>query len=224
MKRADVVSVRSLFSGATRFKSAASHRGFVWGPPEVAQLLVDLEIGARDPDRDEDDLSERFYLGVISVTRLKSGVYELHDGQQRLTTLAMILAFVRDRTRESGLRQRLDRMLVRRSILRPPEPRLRLSPEDHAWYSHFILPPGATTRLPAENPIGSPRELLLAARFMEQSFLNYSDDDLWNLAVFATEHTAVVRSLAEPAAAWAPRLGYRREPDEPLSHYGIAAE
>jgi hypothetical protein len=225
MKRADVVSVRSLFAGSTRFRSATSHRGFVWGPPEVAQLLVDLEIGARDPDRDDDDeLSERFYLGVISVTRLKNGVCELHDGQQRLATLAMILAFIRDRTGDAGLRQRLDRMLVRRSMMRPPEPRLRLSPEDHAWFSHFILPPGATTRLPAENPVGSPRELLLAARFMEQSFLNYSDEDLWNLAEFTTENTAVVRSLIEPGAAWAPRPAYRNQPDEPLSHYGIAAE
>jgi len=224
MKRADVVSVRSLFSGSTRFRPPGSRRGFVWGPPEVAQLLVDLEIGARDPDREDDDPSERFYLGVISVTRLKNGVCELHDGQQRLTTLAMILAFIRDRTGDAGMRQRLDRMLVRRSIMRPPEPRLRLSPEDHAWFSHFVLPPGATTRLPAENPIGSPRELLLAARFMEQSFLNYSDDDLWNLAVFATEHTAVVRSLIEPGVSRAPRLAYRHEPDEPLSHYGIAAE
>jgi hypothetical protein len=136
----------------------------------------------------------------------------------------MVLAFIRDRTRDAGLRQQLDRMLVRRSLFRPPEPRLRLAPEDHAWFAHFILPPGATARLPAENPIGSPRELLLAARFMEQSFLNYSDDDLWNLAEFATENTAVVRSLVEAGTSWAPRLPYRHQPDEPLSHYGIAAE
>lgn len=224
MKRADVVSVSSLFSGSARFRAAPSHRGFVWGLPEVAQLLVDLEIGARDPGQDDDELAERFYLGVISVTRLKHGVHELHDGQQRLATLAMILAFIRDRIDNAGARQRLDRMLVRRSLFRPPEPRLRLSPVDHAWFAHFILPPGATTRLPSENPIGSPRELLLAARFMEQSFLNYSQDDLWDLAEFATENTAVVRSLAEPRVFHAPRIAYRQGPDEPLSHYGIAAE
>ena len=45
------------------------------------------------------------------------------------------------------------------------QPRLRQSPEDHAWFAHFILPPGATKRLPATAPLGSPRELLLAARF-----------------------------------------------------------
>ncbi len=225
MKRADVVSVRSLFSGSTRLRTAPSHRGFVWGPPEVAQLLVDLELGARDPDSDDDEVPERFYLGVISITRLGKGVCELHDGQQRLATLAMILAFIRDRIDHGGVRQRLDRMLVRRSLFHPPEPRLRLTPEDHAWFSHFILPPGATTRLPTENPIGSPRELLLAARFMEQAFLSYSDDDLWDLAEFTTENTAVVRSLIEPFVSRAPRLTYQpQQADEPLSHYGIAAE
>src|SRR5262245_29732875 len=41
MRQAEVVSVRSLLSGSTRFRAAPSHRGFVWGPPDVAQLFVD---------------------------------------------------------------------------------------------------------------------------------------------------------------------------------------
>jgi uncharacterized protein DUF262 len=227
MKRADVVSMRGLFSGNARYLTIAGHRGFVWTPAEVAQLHVDLEVGARH-DEDEDDEfapDERFYLGVIAIQPQGNGLFTLVDGCQRLTTIAMMLAFARDRINDSSERQRIDKMLVRRAMGKPPEPRLRLTPEDHAWFSHFILPPGATRRLPPQAPLGSPRSLLLAARFMEQAFADYDQDDLWRLAGFASLHAAVVRSVVEPGMSWTPRLS-EQQPPRPTrdEHYGVAAE
>lgn len=223
MKRANVVSVRSLFSGSTRLRCASSPRGFHWQPPQVAQLLVDLETIARDCVDEEDVPEERLYLGVITTSCPKSGVATLHDGRQRLTVLTMFLAFARDRLPNNGERNRLDRMLVRRSFGRPPEPRLRQSPEDHAWFAHFILPPGATKRLPATAPLGSPRELLLAARFMEHAFANYGLDELRSMVDFLLHHTAMVRSLGEYVAP-PPRPMLTAPRETVPSHYSIAAE
>ncbi len=225
MKRADVVSVRGLFSGGARYRPAPGHRGYTWTPAEIAQLLVDLEVGARSDEDDDDEFApdERFYLGVITLGRGPNNQFTVFDGCQRLTTLAFLLAFARDRIEDPRERQRLDRMLVRRSMVKKPEPRLRLTPEDHAWYAHFILPPGATRRLPTQAPLGSPRELLMAARFMEQCFADYSQDDLWRMAGFASFHAAVVRSLVD-GHAHAPAISTRAEPVHAGSHYGIAAE
>jgi hypothetical protein len=206
MKRTNVVSMRSLLSGSARYKPIATHRGFMWSPAEVAQLLVDLELAAKaDEHEDEETVPhERFYLGVMTVNHFRGGQYIVIDGQQRLVTLALILAFARDRIEDAGERQRLDRMLVRRSLTKSPEARIRLSPEDHAWFSHFILPPGATRRLPANAPIGSPRALLLAARFMEQAFLSYSQDDLITIADYIRRHAAFVRTVTVDANAFVP--------------------
>jgi hypothetical protein len=225
MKRADVLSIRTLFSGSARFRAAPSHRGFVWTPTEVAQLVVDMEIASRDPEADDEEIVERFYLGVVNVRALKGGVFILQDGLQRLTTLTMMLAFIRDRVQNVRLSRRIDGILKRRSFGRAAEPRLRLPPESQAWFSHFILPTGATMRLPAEGPIGSPRELLLAARFMEQCFAGYGEQNLIDLAEFAIKNTAVVRTVVEAgASSAAPAATSRRQVDEPLSHYGVAAE
>ena len=147
----------------------------------------------------------------------------------------MFLAFARDRLPNNGERNRIDRMLMRRSFGRAPEPRLRLAPEDHAWFAHFILPPGATRRLPAGAPLGSPKELLLAARFMEHAFASYSVADLRNIIDFLMHHTAVVRSLAEERPVFAPALpslpAPSRQPwnDDPFParaspRYNVAAE
>jgi len=227
MKRANVVSVRSLLSGAARYRPVLSHRGFIWTPTDVAELLVDLELAAREDELEEDDNAPdaRFYLGVMTVNRERHSQYVVIDGQQRLATLAMLLAFCRDRIEDSRERQRLDRMLVRRSMAHAPEPRIRLSPEDHAWFSHFILPPGATTRLPAQPPIGSPRPLLLAARFMEQAFISYHQDDLLRIADYVCFHAAVIRTVTDPRNSWMPQLpAPQRSQLSDSSHYGIAAE
>ena len=235
MKRADVVSVGRLFSGTARFRCGPARPGFHWGPPQVAQLLVDLETSAHDSIDEEDVPEERFYLGVITVCPLQHGVSTLLDGQQRLVTLSMFLAFARDRLPNNRERNRIDRMLMRRSFGRAPEPRLRLAPEDHAWFAHFILPPGATRRLPAGAPLGSPKELLLAARFMEHAFASYSVADLRNIIDFLMHHTAVVRSLAEERPVFAPALPSLPAPsrhpwnDDPFParaspRYNVAAE
>lgn len=237
MKRANVVTVRSLFSGRSRYRCGAGRQGFHWGPPLVAQLVVDLENAAHDSEDEEDVSEERLYLGVVTVASRKGGVYTLLDGQQRLIVLAMFLAFARDRMPTHRERNELDRLLVRRALGRPPEPRLRLTPEDHAWFAHFILPPGATTRLPSTAPPGSPRELLLAARFMEHVFSDYDVHDLRSITDFLMHHTAVVRSLAA-SEALAPIARPAIPPPrdtaaadirpgnapEPASRYRVAAE
>lgn len=235
MKRADIVSIRNLFSGSSRFRCGPARPGFHWGPPQVAQLMVDLESAARDSFDEEDVPEERFYLGIITVAPQDGGLATLLDGQQRLAVLSMFIAFARDRLQNTGERNRLDRLLMRRSLFgRAPEPRLRLAPEDHAWFAHFILPPGATRRLPPNPPLGSPKELLLAARFMEHAFSNYNQADLRNIVDFLMHHTAVVRSVAEPQPAFAPSLpplaAHSRhawsdpEPAMPSARYRIAAE
>lgn len=234
MKRADVVSIRSLFSGSSRFRCGPARPGFHWGPQQVAQLLVDLETASHDSLDEEDVSEERLYLGPITVSPQSDGVSTLLDGQQRLVTIAMFLAFARDRTANNGERNRIDRILVRRAIGRPPEPRLRLAPEDHAWFAHFILPLGATRRLPPSAPLGSPKQLLLAARFMEHAFRNYSADDLHNIVDFLLHHTSVVRSVAEPRPApshtpWpassAPTQNvWNDEPVPAAARYRVAAE
>lgn len=204
MKRADIVNVRGLLGGRARYRCGPARPGFYWEPHQVAQLVVDLENAAHDAQDEEEVAANRFYLGVITISPSKSGHSIVLDGQQRLVVLAMFLAFARDRMPTNRDRNLIDRLLVRRAFGRQPEVRLRLSPEDHAWFSHFILPPGATRRLPESSPLGSPRELLLCARFMEHTFTQYDDAELSSVVDFLLHHTAVCRSLDEIRQAYTP--------------------
>ncbi|WP_410875110.1 DUF262 domain-containing protein [Nocardia sp. A7] len=59
-------------------------RGYRWGRPEVQRLLDDVEAaGTAD-----------YFLQPVVVKRIEDGKWELIDGQQRLTTLFLIIQYI----------------------------------------------------------------------------------------------------------------------------------
>lgn len=60
-------------------------RGYRWGRPEVQRLLEDIQTSE----------GATYYLQPIVVKRLGDDRWELVDGQQRLTTLFLLLQFIR---------------------------------------------------------------------------------------------------------------------------------
>lgn len=72
-------------------------RGYRWGEDEVRRLLDDIkEAGSAD-----------YYLQPVVVKPIESGCWELVDGQQRLTTLYLILRAIREYFPQSEPRYRL---------------------------------------------------------------------------------------------------------------------
>lgn len=71
-------------------------REYVWGEREVNQLLQDInnEFAAEDSH-----FESEYFIGSIVVLSRSDGVFELIDGQQRLTTAFLILCAIRDRLR-----------------------------------------------------------------------------------------------------------------------------
>lgn len=62
-------------------------RGYRWGKNEVELLLDDIRKNAEMP-------MQNYYLQPIVVKTISEGYYELVDGQQRLTTLYLILKYL----------------------------------------------------------------------------------------------------------------------------------
>ena len=70
-------------------------REFVWQSEQVEQLLTDV-IGELTDDLSSD--APEYFIGSIVVCPRDDGVFDLIDGQQRMTTLFLILCAIRDRT------------------------------------------------------------------------------------------------------------------------------
>ena len=72
-------------------------REYVWKTEQVEQLLSDInaELAGNDPTT-----APEYFIGSIVVCPGSHGVLELIDGQQRMTTLFLILCAIRDRIKE----------------------------------------------------------------------------------------------------------------------------
>ena len=88
---AEVQRIRDVFSAAADIRVPPFQRSFAWGDEETEILIKDLLEAFRN--------SVIYFLGAIVVIRPKGrGPADVVDGQQRLTTLTIILAVMRDLT------------------------------------------------------------------------------------------------------------------------------
>jgi hypothetical protein len=85
-----------------RFFIAAYQRGYRWSPLQVTQLLDDI----REFTKRRNPQPEEFYcLQPLVLKALKEGGYEVVDGQQRLTTLLLVLRHFNERLAEKYQQQ-----------------------------------------------------------------------------------------------------------------------
>ncbi len=85
-----------------RFFIAAYQRGYRWSPLQVTQLLDDV----REFTKRRNPQPEEFYcLQPLVLKSIKEGGYEVVDGQQRLTTLLLVLRHFNERLAEKYQQQ-----------------------------------------------------------------------------------------------------------------------
>lgn len=85
------VSLGDLF--ANFFVVPNFQREYVWGTDEVRQLLEDVYAEYSDSDRNTDS---EYFIGTIVTCVGDDAVYQLIDGQQRMTTSYLVLCAIRD--------------------------------------------------------------------------------------------------------------------------------
>src|SRR6185437_6895545 len=131
-----------------RLQVPFNQRSYAWREKHVRNLLQDL-----DQEIERADGSE-YFLGTIVLIQKGSEPPTIVDGQQRLATVSILLARIRDhliRLNRLGSAQSIEESFLtnidRKTELRVS--RLQLNLEDNAFYLDKILPPNVeVTPLP----------------------------------------------------------------------------
>ena len=101
-------------------------RGYRWGADEVRRLLDDIkDAGGRN-----------YYLQPVVVKRLEDGRWELVDGQQRLTTLYLVLRYIKRHMPTAELRLHGDLRDPARQRGVPRRPHRGGQPREHRLLPH----------------------------------------------------------------------------------------
>jgi hypothetical protein len=137
-----VIPLKTLFSEAYQFKLPYFQRAYAWQTAEIGRLLTDI-VAAMLRDGGE----RGYFLGKLMVAQ-KKGEAEtaLVDGHQRVMSLTILFAVLRDLESDPG-RQDLLSSFIRGTTL-------RLTPQDAMAVTceRFVQAPGATSLDPDEDP------------------------------------------------------------------------
>jgi hypothetical protein len=155
-----MVRIGELFSDASVFVMPPFQRPYSWDEDTAAQLYDDISsamVRGR-PDRPGRKNRQEYFLGPIIVTRSPtSGAFEVVDGQQRLVTLAILLAVLRDSLpRDDAFRDELQQLLIRperRARRLDERPRVQLRDADQGRFFKWVQSPGGTKDLPNEQEL-----------------------------------------------------------------------
>lgn len=83
----DSLTVSEIFHGQSRFTVPSYQRGYAWGDEQVKQLLDDVQEGLKD------EPEKSYILGqIITCINTETNSIDIVDGQQRMTTLFILLA------------------------------------------------------------------------------------------------------------------------------------
>lgn len=88
----DQLSVRHLLEGSVLYRIPMYQRNYAWDEGEITQLIQDVI--------DYSNREQHYYIGTLVVFERPAAngatVYETIDGQQRLTTLSLLVSFLKN--------------------------------------------------------------------------------------------------------------------------------
>lgn len=98
-----LLTIEKLLSENSHYVIPIYQRNYAWGAAEIEQLIQDIADAAQDFDNIGKPAEAKYYLGSL-VVYIRDGadsphkdaiVYETIDGQQRHTTLSILLAYLK---------------------------------------------------------------------------------------------------------------------------------
>lgn len=174
------LTVTDLFSSPFHFSVPHYQRPYSWTTAEAGQLLEDI-FEAAGVGSNAEATEPDYFLGNIllldgSGADLPRGrereprFFDIVDGQQRLVTLSILLALLRDSEQEKwrwGARNRMD-LLIGADAAASRQKGIRFRVElracEQEFLQHYVQERGASLEMPPAEPASEPEERLLAVR------------------------------------------------------------
>ena len=203
--RSEMVTLSGMFTKDLVYKMPPFQRPYSWTDEEVDCLVEDLRVATAFE-------YPYYFLGHIVVHEREDEGFVI-DGQQRLATLTVLIAYLRDRTSDRTLAHALQR-LIASGVRGAVEPRLLLRKLDWEFFREFIQTPGGIPALLEKRGLRvKPQRLLqVAARRMAGALDELIDQEREAMARFLANRVTfnlIQTDDLEGAAALFRAINYR---------------
>ena len=89
-EKPELYNIKELLNNENKYVIPIYQRNFEWGESEIRQLILDIY------DYSVDNYDKDYYIGTLIVYDRKNN-FEIIDGQQRLTTLCILLSLIKNK-------------------------------------------------------------------------------------------------------------------------------
>jgi hypothetical protein len=198
--------VGQIFSDDYAFEVPSYQRPYAWEEDQAQELLSDL-LDAMDNDNVSGGV---YFLGSIVLIKSPNDPQsKIIDGQQRLTTLTILLSILRDLTKDTE--KRIDRrsyIFQKANADRGTSERFRLllRQRDRPFFLKYIQEPGATNALPDLTTLRDSQYRIAAnARYLKETLESLDESRRDALVAFIVQRCYLV-VVAVPTAEAARRI------------------
>ncbi|MBI1361429.1 MAG: DUF262 domain-containing protein [Alphaproteobacteria bacterium] len=218
--QAEVLRIRDVFSSGADLRVPPYQRGYAWGDTEVQALIKDL--------RDAFTQGTVYFVGAMVVIQTrKSGPSDVVDGQQRITTLTIILAVLRDLAASADEAASLHAMIGQGGFGwgSPQRWRVTLNHLDSRYFRDNVQTKNSTLSPDAVDQAAeseSQKRIARAVRLIHDEFSgDWTDEDRLRFARWLTDEVSVVKVRVSEHS-----IGYRvflvlNKRGKPLSDHDI---
>lgn len=193
---AEVQRIRDVFSVGSDIRVPPFQRAYAWEDEETESLIKDLLEAFRT--------NTSYFLGAIVVIRAKNrGPSDVVDGQQRLTTLTILMAVMRDLSASADEQALLHAMIGHETmgmIFGGSERwRITLNSNDTPFFRRFVQERRATRDQDvireAAIASGSESQIRLAAAIsqMHDHVCDMSDEERHRFALWLLDEVSIIR-------------------------------
>jgi hypothetical protein len=146
---AQILNLDGVLTRKGGLKVPRYQRPYTWTEREVRELIQDLWSAYQRG-------ATFYFIGQIVLVKNQQRKFEISDGQQRLATTTMLMAYTRDRL--PGRAKHYQQL-----IMDGQNPRLYLRDEDANFFRGFVQEPGQMAALARHAETGSESKDLIAA-------------------------------------------------------------
>ena len=188
--KAEHLTIKAIFSSPEVLRLPPYQRGYSWSEKEAGELLNDL-LEAMDTAR-------QYFLGAIVVIQERpKEAMEIVDGQQRLATLSILFAVLRDMATTREEANRLHEVLESPGRAFPPQAphwRLTLNHIDSPIFRETVLKRGATLNASLyESESGDRLNIVENLTTFQEALKDINSEQRQRLAHYILNNTLLVR-------------------------------
>lgn len=160
-------------------------RPYSWGQDNAEQLIDDIIQSYKSDEKE-------YFIGSMICINRGQNTFEVVDGQQRLTTLSLIVSQLKKLVSHQGVKDDLQKRVLPIDVYsdETDEPRLVVRNKELQLYKHYILQ-GKPEYLP-ERPTATELLFIENQKIIGEILRSYSESELKKLAKYILQNVYIV--------------------------------